>query len=56
MTVNLDALADLGRGFHGIVKGEPHRAFSGNQFDHTLPLFIHYGVETPHISGSGAQS
>ncbi|GIJ29107.1 putative recombinase [Micromonospora qiuiae] len=33
--------------------GEPHRAFYGNQFGLTVPLFAHYGVElwVPEIGG-----
>ena len=37
-----------------MVIGEPHRAFSGNQFGLTFPLFVHYGVElwVPEIGGA----
>ena len=50
----LDALADTRRGFDGVVIGEPHRAFSGNRFGLTFPLFVHYGVElwVPEIGGA----
>ncbi|MDH6464156.1 DNA invertase Pin-like site-specific DNA recombinase [Micromonospora sp. A200] len=41
------------RGFSAVVVGEPHRAFYGNQFGLTVPLFAHYGVElwVPEIGG-----
>src|SRR6266542_2568525 len=39
----LEALKDPGRGFGAVVIGEPHRAFYGNQFSLTFPLFEHYG-------------
>ncbi len=35
----LAALADPNRGFAAVVIGEPHRAFYGNQFGLTFPLF-----------------
>ena len=38
------ALADPRRGFEAVVVGEPQRAFYGNQFGNTFPLFTHYGV------------
>ncbi len=41
----LTALSDPRRGFDAVVIGEPHRAFSGNQFGLTFPLFVHHGVE-----------
>jgi DNA invertase Pin-like site-specific DNA recombinase len=49
----LDALADPGRGFDAVVIGEPHRAFYGNQFGNTYPLFVHYGVPlwVPEVGG-----
>ena len=49
----LAALRDPHRGFTAVVVGEPHRAFYGNQFGLTLPLFVHYGVElwVPEIGG-----
>ena len=40
----LEALADPARGFDAVVIGEPQRAFYGNQFGLTFPVFVHYGV------------
>ncbi|MBT3328021.1 MAG: recombinase family protein [Gemmatimonadales bacterium] len=40
----LESLADPSRGFDGVVIGEPQRAFYGNQFGLTFPVFVHYGV------------
>jgi hypothetical protein len=36
-----------------VVIGEPHRAFYGNQFGLTVPLFVHYGVQVwvPEVGG-----
>ena len=36
-------LRDPGRGFEAVVIGEPHRAFYGNQYGLTFPVFQHYG-------------
>ena len=49
----LKALRDPNRGFHAVVIGEPHRAFYGNQFGLTFPLFTHYGVQlwVPEVGG-----
>jgi DNA invertase Pin-like site-specific DNA recombinase len=49
----LAALRDPQRGFEAVVIGEPHRAFYGNQFGLTLPLFVHFGVQlwVPEIGG-----
>jgi site-specific DNA recombinase len=49
----LDALKRPNRGFEAVVVGEPARAFSGNQFGLTFPLFVHYGVElwVPEVGG-----
>jgi site-specific DNA recombinase len=50
----LDALADTDRGFDAVVIGEPQRAFYGNQFGLTFPVFVHYGVTlwVPEIGGA----
>jgi DNA invertase Pin-like site-specific DNA recombinase len=49
----LAALADPDRGFDAVVVGEPQRAFYGNQFGNTYPLFEHYGVPlwVPEVGG-----
>src|SRR6266496_4040814 len=49
----LDSLKDPRRGFDAVVIGEPHRAFYGNQFSLTFPLFEHYGVAlwVPEVGG-----
>lgn len=42
------------RGFEAIVVGEPARAFCGNQFGLTFPVFVHYGIElrVPEVGGA----
>ena len=42
------------RGFDAVVIGEPQRAFYGNQFGLTFPVFTHYGVElwVPEVGGA----
>lgn len=49
----LSTLADAGRGFSSVVIGEPARAFHGNQYGLTFPLFVHYGVDlwVPEVGG-----
>jgi site-specific DNA recombinase len=49
----LDALRDPERGFDAVVIGEPARAFYGQQFGLTFPVFVHYGVElwVPEVGG-----
>ena len=49
----LQALSDPDRGFEAVVIGEPQRAFYGNQFGLTFPVFVHYGVElwVPEVGG-----
>ena len=39
--------------FDAVVVGEPHRAFYGNQYGLTFPLFEHYGVPlwVPEVGG-----
>jgi site-specific DNA recombinase len=50
----LAALADPHRGFEAVVVGEPQRAFYGNQFGNTYPLFAHYGIPlwVPEVGGA----
>jgi site-specific DNA recombinase len=52
-TALLADLRDLRRGFDAVVIGEPHRAFYGNQYGLTFPLFEHYGVPlwVPEVGG-----
>jgi site-specific DNA recombinase len=49
----LAALADPQRGFADVVIGEPQRAFYGNQYGLTMPVFTHYGVRlwVPEVGG-----
>ncbi len=49
----LTSLADLSRPFEAVVIGEPQRAFYGNQFGLTFPVFVHYGVRlwVPEVGG-----
>ncbi len=50
----LDSLNDPSRGFDAVVIGEPQRAFYGNQFGLTFPVFVHYGVTlwVPEVGGA----
>jgi DNA invertase Pin-like site-specific DNA recombinase len=50
----LDAFKNPDRDFEAVVIGEPARAFYGNQFGLTFPLFIHYGVQlwVPEVGGA----
>lgn len=50
----LAALRDPRRGFEAVVIGEPQRAFYGNQFGLTFPLFEHYavGLWVPEVGGA----
>ncbi len=52
-TALLAALKNPARGFEAVVIGEPHRAFYGNQYGLTFPLFEHYGVPlwVPEVGG-----
>jgi site-specific DNA recombinase len=52
-TALLAALKDPARGFDAVVIGEPHRAFYGNQYGLTFPLFEHYEVPlwVPEVGG-----
>ncbi|MGW4370476.1 recombinase family protein, partial [Nocardia takedensis] len=49
----LERLRDPDRGFDAVVIGEPQRAFYGNQFGLTFPVFTHFGVAlwVPEVSG-----
>jgi DNA invertase Pin-like site-specific DNA recombinase len=49
----LVALVDSARRFGAVVIGEPQRAFYGNQYGLTMPLFTHYGVGlwVPEVGG-----
>jgi site-specific DNA recombinase len=49
----LAALRHPDRTFAAVVIGEPQRAFYGNQFSLTFPIFTHYGVElwVPEVGG-----
>ncbi|MHB8465048.1 MAG: recombinase family protein [Acidimicrobiales bacterium] len=49
----LMAMTDPKRRFDAVVVGEPARAFYGQQFGLTFPVFVHYGVElwVPEVGG-----
>lgn len=49
----LDALKNPQRGFDAVVIGEPQRAFYGNQYTLTFPVFVHYHVQlwVPEVGG-----
>ena len=49
----LEAFKRRDRGFDAVVIGEPARAFYGNQFGLTFPVFTHYNVElwVPEVGG-----
>jgi site-specific DNA recombinase len=50
----LDAFRDPRRGFDAVVIGEPQRAFYGNQFGLTFPVFVHFGIGlwVPEVGGA----
>lgn len=50
----LEAFKDDARGFDAVVIGERQRAFYGNQFGLTFPVFVHYGVQlwVPEVGGA----
>lgn len=50
----LDTFRNPDRGFDAVVIGEPQRAFYGNQFGLTFPVFTHFGVElwVPEVGGA----
>ena len=52
-TALLAELKNTKRDFEAVVIGEPHRAFYGNQYGLTFPLFEHYGVAlwVPEVGG-----
>jgi DNA invertase Pin-like site-specific DNA recombinase len=52
-TALLAELKNPDRGFDAVVIGEPHRAFYGNQYGLTFPLFEHYEVAlwVPEVGG-----
>jgi site-specific DNA recombinase len=52
-TALLAELKNPAREFDAVVVGEPHRAFYGNQYGLTFPLFEHYGVPlwVPEVGG-----
>ena len=52
-TALLAELKNKNREFDAVVIGEPHRAFYGNQYGLTIPLFDHYGVPlwVPEVGG-----
>lgn len=49
----LDLLKQPDREFEAVVIGEPQRAFYGNQYGLTFPVFVHYGVGlwVPEVGG-----
>lgn len=49
----LESFKDPNRGFDAVCIGEPARAFYGNQFGLTFPVFVHYGIElwVPEVGG-----
>ncbi len=49
----LRRLSDPDRPFEAVVIGEPQRAFYGNQFGLTFPIFVHYGIRlwVPEVGG-----
>ena len=52
-TALLAALKNPARGFNAVVIGEPHRAFYGNQYGLTFPVFEHYALPlwVPEVGG-----
>jgi site-specific DNA recombinase len=52
-TALLAELKKPDRGFDAVVIGEPHRAFYGNQYGLTFPIFEHHGVPlwVPEVGG-----
>ena len=52
-TALLAELKNPAREFDAVVIGEPHRAFYGNQYGLTFPVFDHYGIPlwVPEVGG-----
>ena len=52
-TALLGELKNPARVFDAVVIGEPHRAFYGNQYGLTFPVFDHYGIPlwVPEVGG-----
>ena len=50
----LTDLKNRDRDFEAVVIGEPQRAFYGNQYGLTFPVFTHYGVQlwVPEVGGA----
>jgi DNA invertase Pin-like site-specific DNA recombinase len=50
----IEALKNPVRNFDAVVVGEPHRAFYGNQYSLTFPLFEHFRVPlwVPEVGGA----
>jgi site-specific DNA recombinase len=50
----LETFRDPDRGFDAVVIGEPQRAFYGNQFGLTFPVFTHFdvGLWVPEVGGA----
>ena len=50
----LETFKNPDRGFDAVVIGEPQRAFYGNQFGLTFPVFTHFGVGlwVPEVGGA----
>lgn len=50
----IEALKNPARDFDAVVVGEPHRAFYGNQYSLTFPLFEHFRVPlwVPEVGGA----
>ncbi|MBO2451655.1 recombinase family protein [Actinomadura barringtoniae] len=49
----IEELKDSARAFDAVVIGEPHRAFYGNQYSLTFPLFEHFRIAlwVPEVGG-----
>ena len=49
----IEGLKNPARDFDAVVDGEPHRAFYGNQYSLTFPLFEHFRVPlwVPEVGG-----